>query len=207
MSSTRFSGKRDSFGALRRFVRAPAPAERCDLCGSELAPDHQHLIDPASRQIVCSCDACAILFDGQQSARYRRVPRRLRALDDFRMTDAQWDSLLIPIGLAFFFYSTPAGRVVAFYPGPAGATESLLDLEGWNDLARENPLLTAMEPDVEALLANRVGQAREYYIAPIDECYRLVGLIRASWRGLSGGSEVWSEIGGFFAGLRERSHA
>jgi Ni,Fe-hydrogenase III large subunit len=61
--------------------------------------------------------------------------------------------------------------------------------------------------DIEALLVNRVGYAHdlsraEYYIAPIDECYRLVGLIRANWKGLSGGSEVWSEIGRFFSGLR-----
>ena len=37
-----------------------------------------------------------------------------------------------------------------------------------------------MEPDVEALLINRVGPAREYFLAPIDECYRLVGLIRTA---------------------------
>jgi hypothetical protein len=95
--------------------------------------------------------------------------------------------------------------VVAFYPGPAGATESLLDLGGWHELARENPILADMEPDVEALLVNRVGSAREYYLAPIDACYKLVGLIRSSWRGLSGGAEAWEAIGQFFAELRERS--
>jgi hypothetical protein len=194
-----------SFAALRRFVRERAPAERCDLCGVALAPDHQHLIEPASRQLLCSCDACSILFDGREDARYRRVPRRVRWLADFRLTDAQWDSLLIPIGLAYFFHSVPAGRVVAFYPGPAGATESLLDLAGWNDLVEDNPVLANMAPDVEALLVNRVGQPREYYIAPIDECYKLVGLIRAHWRGLSGGAEVWEEIGQFFASLKQRS--
>ena len=61
-----------------------------------------------------------------------------------------------------------------------------------------------MEPDVEALLINRVGPAREYFLAPIDECYRLVGLIRLHWRGLSGGTEVWKEIQGFFAGSEEQ---
>jgi hypothetical protein len=45
----------------------------------------------------------------------------------------------------------------------------------------------------------------EYYIAPIDECYKLVGLIRTNWRGLSGGTEVWIEIGRFFAELRSKS--
>ena len=57
-----------------------------------------------------------------------------------------------------------------------------------------------MEADVEALLVNRIGHVRgfaapEYYVLPIDECYKLVGLIRANWRGLSGGTEVWQEIG------------
>jgi hypothetical protein len=67
-----------------------------------------------------------------------------------------------------------------------------------------------MEPDVEALLVNRVGSARgytsaEYYLVPVDECYKLVGLIRAHWRGLSGGAEVWEEIAVFFNGLKQRA--
>jgi hypothetical protein len=67
-----------------------------------------------------------------------------------------------------------------------------------------------MESDVEALLVNRVGHARgftapEYYVLPIDECYKLVGLIRAKLHGLSGGTEVWQQIGGFFDGLKRRA--
>ena len=196
---------RTSFATLRRFVRERVPVERCDLCGAELAPDHQHLIEPTSRQLVCCCDACAILFSGQAGGKYRRVPRRIRALSDFRMTDAQWDSLLIPIGMVFLFQSVSAGRVVAFYPGPAGATESLLELGAWEDLARENPILDGLDPDVEALLVNRLNGAREYYLVPIDECYKLVGLIRTHWRGLSGGAEAREAIGQFFASLRERA--
>jgi hypothetical protein len=114
--------------------------------------------------------------------------------------------LHIPINLAFFFHCSPAGRVVAQYPSPAGAVESLLTLEAWHELAEDNLILRELEPDVEALLVNRVGQAREYYRAPIDKCYQLVGLIRSNWRGLSGGAEVWEEIGRFFAGLKERSN-
>jgi hypothetical protein len=45
----------------------------------------------------------------------------------------------------------------------------------------------------------------EYYIAPIDECYRLVGIVRAGWRGLSGGTEVWKEIKTFFEALKSRA--
>jgi hypothetical protein len=61
-------------------------------------------------------------------------------------------------------------------------------------------------PDVEALLVNRVGAARDYFIVPIDECYKLVGLIRLHWRGLSGGAVVWGEIGRFFDELRRRGN-
>jgi hypothetical protein len=42
-------------------------------------------------------------------------------------------------------------------------------------------------------------------MAPIDECYKLVGLIRANWKGLSGGAEVWTEVGRFFLELRSNS--
>jgi hypothetical protein len=107
--------------------------------------------------------------------------------------------------MAFFFYSTPAERVVAFYPSPMGPTESLLKLSTWEELERYNPVLEGMERDVEALLVNRVLGAREHFLVPIDECYSLVGLIRMHWRGLSGGREVWEEIGRFFEELRGRS--
>ena len=65
---------------------------------------------------------------------------------------------------------------MAFYPSPAGATESLLPLSSWQQLVTENPALKRLEPDVEALLVNRVASARDYYIAPIDHCFELVGL-------------------------------
>jgi hypothetical protein len=143
------------------------------------------------------------------------VPRTIRLLTGFRLTAAQWDSLLIPIEMAFFFHSSHAGRIVAIYPSPAGPTESLLPLETWQDVVRDNPVLESMEPDVEALVANRLGPARrevmdgerqeEYYILPIDECFRLVGLMRLNWKGLSGGTDVWREIAGFFAAMRSRA--
>jgi hypothetical protein len=164
-------------------------------------------VEPASRQLICSCDACSILFSGQQSARYRRVPKDIESLLDFQLTDAQWEDLRLPINLAFFLTSTTAGRVLAFYPSPAGATESLLELEAWQGLVAENPILGKLEPDVEALLVNRMNNDREYYRAPIDECYKLVGLIRGNWRGLSGGSEVWEEVAQFFTSLKKRSRS
>jgi hypothetical protein len=198
---------RHPLSVLRQFVRQRPPAERCELCGIGLEAEHSHLLEPASRQLVCSCDACSILFSGQQSARYRRVPKDIECLLDFQLTDAQWEDLRLPINLAFFMTSTPSGRVLAFYPSPAGATESLLELEAWQGLVAENPVLGRLEPDVEALLVNRMSKDRQYYRAPIDECYKLVGLIRANWRGLSGGSEVWEEVGQFFISLKQRSRS
>lgn len=119
----------------------------------------------------------------------------------------QWESLGIPVHMAFFVNNTAAQRVLALYPSPAGPTESLLTLETWEELERGNPVLRQMEPDVEALLLNRIRDTREYFLAPIDECYKLVGIIRQSWKGLSGGPEVQREIDMFFAMLKQKSGA
>ena len=162
---------------LRQFTRKGPPAERCELCSATLGPIHQHLLEAKKREILCSCDSCAVLFCGQQGAHYLRVPRRIRALTDFQMPDLQWESLMIPINLAFFYRDSAAGKVMAMYPSPAGAIESLLSLESWSEIAAEHPALQKMEPDVETFLVNRVGTPAQYYIVPIDECYRLVGLI------------------------------
>ncbi len=202
-SSSRQS--QNPYSALKRFVRQRTSDEQCDLCSAEIAPEHSHLLDPAARQLICACTPCALLFDGQQGTKYKRVPQRLRALQSFQMADEQWDDLLIPVGMAFFFNSSTEDRVMAYYPSPAGPTESLLTLEAWQLVVEDNPILREMQPDVEALLVNRIGGAQEYYLAPIDKCYELVGLIRANWRGLSGGHEVWKEIAQFFNGLKARA--
>jgi uncharacterized protein DUF5947 len=201
-----------SFGRLREFARPRPPVERCDLCAREVGPRHDHLMEPAARRLLCACGACAVLFSNQSAPRYRRVPRRVRMLEDFRLTDAQWDGLRLPIQLAFFFHSTPQQRMVACYPSPAGATESLLHLDTWDEIVAANPILATMEPDVEMLLANRVGAARgsgpaEHYLAPADWCFRLVGLIRLGWKGLSGGNAVWKDIGAFFDELKRQAGA
>ena len=206
-----------AFSSLRRFAEeesekaakaaAEAALEHCDLCGEPIPPEHRHLLEVSTREMLCACRPCSILFDREAASegRYRLVPDRRLFLEDFEMSDAQWDSLRIPVDMAFFFYSTPAERVVAFYPSPMGPTESLLKLSAWEELERRNPVLGAMDRDVEALLVNRVRGAREHFLVSIDECYSLVGLIRTRWRGLSGSREVWEEIERFFAQLRERS--
>jgi hypothetical protein len=139
------------------------------------------------------------------------VPSRYLLLSDFQMTDEQWDGLMIPVNMVYIFHSAIADRVMAFYPSPAGAMESMLSLEGWAELVSSNPILNDLEPDVEALLINRVQNKgdqesyREHYIVPIDACYELVGLIRLKWKGLSGGEEAWKAIAEFFAGLRKKA--
>lgn len=193
--------------ALRKFVRPPQiELEHCDLCSLGLKDEHQHLFEPTNRQVLCACDACAILFSAAKAElKYKRVPRRALFLPDFEMSDFQWNDLLIPIKMAFFFYSTPARKTLAMYPSPAGPVESLLEFETWREIENQNPLLRKMEADVEALLVNRIGADGEYFIAPIDECYKLVGLIRANWRGLSGGAEVWESVDEFFGNLRKKA--
>jgi hypothetical protein len=213
-------GKRkafSTFSSLRRFAQeesekaakeaVEAAQEHCELCSEPIPPEHRHLLEVSTREILCACRPCSILFDRQAASegKYRLIPDRHLYLEDFEMSDAQWESLRIPVDMAFFFYSTPAERVVAFYPSPMGPTESLLKLSAWEELEQNNPVLGGMERDVEALLVNRVRGAREHFLVPIDECYSLVGLIRMHWRGLSGGREVWEEIGRFFEALQKRS--
>ncbi|MFW6058586.1 MAG: DUF5947 family protein [Phycisphaeraceae bacterium] len=191
--------------ALRRFLRPRPTVERCELCSEPLATAHAHLVEPTTRRILCACDACAVLFDNETRTRYRRVPRDARSVPGFSLSDVQWTALGIPIGLAFFFHSTPAERVVAIYPSPAGPTETLLERDAWHTLARNHPTLNALRPDVEALLVNRVSRTHRYHVAPIDKCYELVGLIRTHWRGLSGGDELWQHVERFFTDLDQRA--
>jgi hypothetical protein len=193
--------------AGRARTRVVEPREHCDLCDAVLSPRHRHLIDPVSRRLVCACQACSLLFRRTGDTKYKSVPQTVRMLENFRMTDGQWESLLIPIGLAFFVKSSIEARVLALYPSPAGSTESLLALDAWAGIVEENPVLAGMESDVEALLVNRLGQPAEYYLAPIDKCYELVGLIRSNWHGLSGGAEMWAKTSQFFADLRENAGA
>lgn len=190
---------------LRKLAASASPEERCELCAAMIASEHQHLLELKTHKLVCACDACAILFDSDQAGRYRRVPRTTRRLDQFVMDDQAWEALGIPINLAFFYRSSSAGRMMAMYPSPGGAMESLLPLDAWSDLVYANPAAARIAEDVEALLINRIAAGREAFIVPIDQCYRLVGVIRSSWQGISGGTKVWRAIAGFFEDLNKRS--
>jgi hypothetical protein len=197
---------------LAAFVQRREQAqvdERCELCAEPLASEHRHLLDLEDRRLLCACRACTILFDrsGAGGRHYRLVPDRVRVVEDFELDDVAWQAFDIPVDMAFFFWSSTAKRVVAFYPSPLGATESLLELDAWDDLLAANPVLGELEPDVEALLVNRARGKREHWLVPVDRCYELVGLVRTNWRGFGGGDDVWSAIDEFFEELRRRARA
>ncbi|MDQ6818629.1 MAG: DUF5947 family protein [Actinomycetota bacterium] len=196
---------------LRRLAQRPSPLpeqqELCELCGEALPGRHRHLLDLETRQLLCACRACSLLFDRRAAGggHYRLVPDRRTVLDRFELGDLEWEQLQIPVDMAFFFHSSVAGRVMAFYPSPMGATESRLELGAWQSLEQANPVLATMEPDVEALLVNRAKGARRQWLVPIEDCYRLVAVIRTQWRGFTGGKEVWLGIERFFAELDRRA--
>ena len=202
---------------LGRFVRQASPKpdpaevgaveESCELCGEPIPPAHRHVLDLGSRALLCACRACATLFDRAEAGggHYRLMPDRVWLVEDFELDDALWERFQIPVGLAFFYDDTRAGRVVAYYPSPMGATESSLELDTWTELETNNPVLEAMQPDVEALLVDRTGQDPRHWLVPLETCYSLVGLIRLRWKGLSGGREVWDAIKGFFDELESKA--
>jgi Family of unknown function (DUF5947) len=198
-----------------RSDRAPEPAgERCEMCSEMIADEHQHVVNVAARQLMCVCRACYLLFtDGTAELRYRAVPDRYLAFDDFALDRRAWEALQIPVGVAFFFTNSALGRTVAFYPGPAGATESELDLDAWNAIGGADPRVALLTDDVEALLV-RVPETDaddaesadpQSYLVPIDACYEFVGRLRMLWRGFDGGQEARSFIDDFFSLIAARA--
>jgi hypothetical protein len=200
------------FAKLKRFVEPqpkPRSRENCEFCGAEIAEKHSHAVNTETRSLMCVCRPCYLLFTHEGAARgkYKAVPERYLYAPGLILTDAQWNRLQIPVGIAFFFFNTSLGRMVVFYPSPVGATESLLSLETWEELAETNPLLATLAADVEALLVRNVQRRGgfECYIVPIDACYELVGRIRRRWKGFDGGEDAWKEIDAFFVDVRVRS--
>jgi len=184
-------------------VVATTDTELCDLCGMGIADDHRHLLHLTERRIVCSCESCWAMRAGEGD--YRPTGNRTLWLPDLDVPDDLWASFQIPIGLAFFMDSTVTACVVALYPSPAGATESELHFESWSRMRALNPVLEALEPDIEGLVVNRLSDPPAYAIAPIDRCYELTGTIKAHWEGISGGSAVETAVARFFSGLRAKA--
>lgn len=190
-------------------THAPAtPAiERCDLCAEELPETHPHLFDANERTVICACAVCALLFPqrADASGRYRLIPETSDYLPDLIFEELTWNALEIPVHVAYFVRSAQAGRVVAYYPSPAGAVESLLNLDAWQDLEQRNPALGKLVGETQALLVNGTGDVAEGWIVGIDVCYRLIAVMRTHWRGLRGGDSVQAELKKFFDDLRGTS--
>ena len=126
---------------------------------------------------------------------------------DFRLSPEQWDSLQIPVSVAFFFVNSSLDRVAAFYPSPAGATESLLPLETWSDLVAANPelsTLAARRRGVPRPLRTRRQRAR---VLPGARRHLLRARRAAAhdWRGFDGGREALDALAAFFDRVRDRA--
>lgn len=194
--------------------RAPEPAgERCEMCAERIADEHQHVVNVTDRQLMCVCRACYLLFtDSHAELRYRAVPDRYLSFPDFALDRMVWEALQIPVGVAFFFTNSTLGHTVAFYPGPAGATESELDMDMWDTMRGADRRVDLLADDVEALLV-RVPDGPEdgelpqpeSYLVPIDACYEFVGRIRMLWRGFDGGQQAREFIDAFFDRLAARA--
>jgi hypothetical protein len=201
----------EPLAALRRVTSTrppPVVGERCEMCAEPIADRHQHVVNLESRALLCTCRGCYLLFTAEGAElRYRAVPDRYLSFPDFTLGPAQWDELEIPVALAFLFRNSVQGRTIAFYPGPAGATESELPLDPWAAVVSGNPQLALLEPDVEALLVRAPARATGFtcHLVPIDACYELVGRLRQVWRGFDGGQQAHEAMDEFFAEVSARS--
>jgi len=189
------------------------------MCAEPIGEEHPHVVGLESRALMCTCRGCYLLFTAEDAElRYRAVPDRYLAFPEFGLGHGEWDELQIPVGLVFLFFNSVQERTVAFYPGPAGATESELPLDAWQRIVAANPELGLLRPDVEALLlrgpdrgagtdraADTDRAAVTAHLVPVDACYELVGRLRALWRGFDGGQEAHTAIEEFFARVRDRS--
>jgi len=134
------------------------------------------------------------------------IPQRYQQLKDLFLSEELWSEFMIPVNIAFFVFNSFQNGIVAYYPAAAGATESKLKMEAWKKLAELNPSIENLAPDVEALLVNRLDEP-VYFIVPIDCCYKLIGMIRSNWKGISGGKEVQDAIKKFFLELKDKTDA
>jgi Family of unknown function (DUF5947) len=194
-------------GALQRTIRRAAQrsakAECCGLCAGVVGAQHRHVLDEQDGSLLCACTPCSLLFerDAAGGGRYQLVPTRRT-----RLAQVPIERLDVPVGLAFFVQQRD-GRVMAHYPSPLGTTEAELTAAAWRTVVAGSSALGELRPLVEGLMTwtgYRSGHDQQW-IVPLDDCYRLVAVIRRSWKGMSGGSAVWQEVARFFADL-ERPH-
>ena len=146
------------------------------------------MLELSSRELMCSCRPCSLLFDreGAGSGRYKLVPERRLRLEDFAISDAGvggaarsgGHGVLLPL-------ERRASGCSPTTPARWGRPSRSCELSSWQELEAANPILGELEPDVEALLVNRVAR-REHGTGSSrsTSATALVGLIRTRWRGL-----------------------
>ena len=186
---------------MREMPDGPQPIEAdCDLCGTSMPEDHRHLLELEERRIVCVCESCWALRSGE--AQYcppargsscsttstcptscgRGCASRSAWPSSFARTTASWRSTRAP----------PAR------PSPSS------ELEAWDELVGRNGVVGDIERDSEALVVDKLNDGIQAAIVPTDEAYRMVGLVKANWQGISGGQGVPAAVAGFFDELRAR---
>lgn len=151
---------------------SPRPGPRCEVCGGERPDHHAHVADVDDRRLLCVCDACRLLLEGQGRGRLRAVPA-----DTTRHVLAEpaaphwWDALDLPVGLVFLLCSGSDAELVAAYPGPAGVIESDRPVAGVPDELRP-------APDTEALVVLASGDRFDAWLAPVTVAYGIAGRLR-----------------------------
>ncbi len=199
-------------GRLRRLAaRSAAAADpgappRCDLCAAALPENHRHLLDQRTGTLQCSCPACSLLMDHTAAGgtHYRLLPQQARELTGFVLPDTVWAGLGVPVGLAFFTRNADPPGITAGYPGALGLTRSAVTPDAWARVETLHPALPGLADDVEALLVHRErpdGGPDRHLIVPLDTCYRLAALVRAEWKGLTGGPDVQRSVSAFLTAL------
>lgn len=188
--------------AIGRATQRAAGVERCGMCAGPVGPDHRHVWDEQDGKLMCACTPCSLLFQREAAGggRYQLVPTHGR-----RLTGVSADELGVPVGLVFFVKQWD-GRVLGHYPSPLGTTESEIDADAWRAVQARSPALAELKPRIEAFLV-WTGTPRgdgQQWVLPVDDCFRLVALIRQHWTGMSGGSAVWRAVAGFFDDLGRR---
>ena len=195
--------------SLRGLSRPPSPrrhgdgpdVEVCELCGTELPQNHRHLLQLTERRILCACATCWASALG----RPRAAPDRAAASSGSRTSSCprscgrscrSRSGSPSSCARASPTRWSPCTRAPRAPPSPSSTCPP------GRSSSELNPILTGIEPDAEALVVNRIADPHEFVIAPIDECYGLVGAIKVSWEGISGGPALEREVPAFFDEMR-----
>ena len=197
---------------LKQFLTQRAMAsqeESCRFCNAAIDTPHVHVINIVTHTLINVCRSCYLLFslEGAAQGKYKAVPQRRVYIPALAMTQAHWEGLQIPVGIAFFLRNTSRSCITGHYPGPEGTTVSLVRWETWDALEEANPILEKLVPDVETLMIYHppAHSCSEGGIVPIDVSNELMKCLKQQWRGLDGGGEAWRTIQRFVADIRTRS--